>query len=267
LLFAASAGAADLTPDCGAVPGWTQKRNARVYVPDDLFDYMDGNAEGYIIYGFEKMTGVSCTSGGNTIHIDYFLMGSPTLAWGVFTSNRHPRYGVETIGMIGQVMPRRAAFVKGRYYVELAANQDQRDALEAYAKALEPTVPGTTKLPAELKWFPREGLDTASLRLVPQSVLGLRMLKRGFVAKYADVRVFLVEEESPEAAAGVLAKLKERLSGAAPAGIGDEGITGKDRYLGQMCVARKGAYLIGAVSRAEGAALEARTKTLAARLP
>ena len=34
-------------PPCTAVPGWTQQGEARSFDADNLFEYMDGNAEGY----------------------------------------------------------------------------------------------------------------------------------------------------------------------------------------------------------------------------
>ncbi len=45
-------------------------------------------------------------------------------------------------------------------------------------------IPGEAKLPTLLTWFPTEQLDETTLRLVPQSVLGLGILKRGYVAQY-----------------------------------------------------------------------------------
>jgi uncharacterized protein DUF6599 len=267
LLAAVPAAAADLNPDCAAVPGWSQKGDVRVHVPDDLFDYMNGNAEGYIIYGFEKMTGVTCISADRTIHIDYFKMASPEMSWGIFTANRHPRHDTAAIGIIGQVMPRRATFAKGSYYVEFAANQDNLEALDAFTKAIEPKVPGATDAPAALTWFPKEGLDAASVRLVPQSVMGLRLLKRGYLAKYDDGRAFIVTEESPEAAAAVLAQLKERLSDPSAGDVGDASITGKDRYLGQMYLAQKGSYLIGFATRNADADLAARVRAVTKSIP
>ena len=55
-------------------------------------------------------------------------------------------------------------------------------------------------------WFAKE--DLASVRLVPESVLGLRQLKRGYVAKYKQGQAFIVQEESPEAAEAVLKSLR-----------------------------------------------------------
>jgi hypothetical protein len=265
---AALAGQAPVALDCAALPGWSQQGAVRSFGPDNLFEYMDGNAEGYLIYEFRRMTGVTCRSGGDTILIDISEMASPELAYGIFSANRHPQFEVLKIGAAGQVMPRRATFVKGNYYVELAANpaKDHRAVLEAFARHLAGRLPGTAEPPAALAWFPKEGLDESSVRLAPQSVLGLRLLRRGYVATYAYGRAFVVTEETPEAAAAVLAKLKARWSTAEAVAAGEEAYAGADRILGRMGAGRKGRYVFGVAGLKEGEDAAARLAALAANI-
>ena len=71
-------------------------------------------------------------------------------------------------------------------------------------------VPGSSTVPAALAWFPAEGQKSA--RLIPESVLGLRPLKRGYVAEYDFGKAFVVQESSPEAAAAVMDKLRARFA-------------------------------------------------------
>ncbi len=254
-------------PDCSVVPGWSRSGEVRTFVPDNLFDYMNGNAEGYLIYGFRKMTGVTCEKDGDRVVIDISEMESPEMAFGIFAANRHPRFPTRKIGMIGQVMPRKATFVKGNRYVEIAANRDMEETLAAFAEALEPEVPGTTEAPAALGWFPPEGLEEGSVRPVPQSVLGLRMLERGWIARYGDGRAFVIHEETAEAAAGVLEALGRRLRETAAVELGDEAVQGRDRFLGRMCVARKGNALAGFVTRKAEADACARVGAILERIP
>ncbi len=258
---------AGVTPDCSIVPGWSRKGELRTFVPDNLFDYMDGNAESYLIYGFRKMTGVTCEKGDRQVVIDISEMESPEMAYGIFASNRHPRFPARKIGMIGQVMPRKAAFAKGRYYVEIAANRDMEETLAAFAEALEPKVPGTTEPPPALGWFPPEGLEEGSVRLVPQSVLGLRMLERGWLARYGDGRAFVVHEADAQAAAEVICRLRRRLRRAADADLGEEAVVGADRFLGRMCVARRGKTVTGFVTRKAGVDPCRKLTALLARVP
>ena len=106
-------------------------------------------------------------------------LGDPVRAWGFFVTNRDARSPREAIGSGGQVLPRKATFAKGRYYVEIAASpdKDHRGALRAFVEAMLPRVPGEAHVPAAVAHFPTDGLDTESVRLVPESVLGLRVLK------------------------------------------------------------------------------------------
>ena len=58
-VLAASAASAQSRIDCGLVPGWHTEGAARAYTPDNLFEYKDGGAEGYLQYGFANLHGVS----------------------------------------------------------------------------------------------------------------------------------------------------------------------------------------------------------------
>ena len=90
------------------------------------------------------------------------------------------------------------------------------------------------------------------MRLIPESVLGLRLLKSGYVGQYGFGKGFLVKEASPEAAAQLVIKLKERFGQTAPASVADEAFTATDKYLNGMCVFRKGSYVGGFADLKDG---------------
>src|SRR5512134_927658 len=253
VLFAVQAdGSAFPAPDCAAAPGWTQQGPDRTYDAETLFDYMNGNSEGYFAYGFTLMKGVTCVNAaGDQLVIDVSEMGDADRAWGFFVTNRDQRSPVERIGSAGQVLPRRATFAKGRLYLEIAASpdKDHREALRAFVTALEPRVPGPAETPAAVGWFPAEGLQADSVRLVPESVLGLRILKSGFMGQYAVGRAFVVPEATAAAATETMAKLRARFTGSSPSvGLADESFSAQDQYLGRLLVFRKGARVAGVVN-------------------
>jgi hypothetical protein len=256
-------------PDCHLVPGWEQKGPSRTYTTDDLYEYMDGNSEGYFIYGFVRMQGVTCTSGGDTFVIDISEFADPESAYGMFSANRDQRKPIEPIGMGGQIIPRRAVFVKDKYYVEIAAEpaKDHTPALKSFVAALEKRITGQTALPAALGWFPAEKLVPESVRLVPQSVLGIRILKRGYIAQYEIGKAFIIPEATPEAAAATIAKLRERIGQTEPVKLADEAFQGTDKYLNGMCVFRKGRFVAGYANLPPGADGKVLATTLAARIP
>jgi hypothetical protein len=222
---------------------------------------MDGNSEGYLIYGFKQMTGVTCKLGDVSFVIDISEMTDSEAAWGLYASNRDPRSPTESIGVSGQVVPQRGIFVKGTSFVEISANPSSVDhsaAIRTFLQAMAAQVEGTTSPPAPVTWFPKEGLDADSIRLIPQSLLGLSLLKKGYLAKYDCGRAFVVRQDSVAAATQVMQKLRDRFGETTkPAGAisaSDDAFEANDRYLGHLIIFRKGAFIAGLVNLTEGAA-------------
>ena len=268
LLVALSAPAMAQLPDCAAVPGWSQDGPEREFSPDNLFDYMDGNAEGYNLYHFVGMKGITCKCGEDTLVIDISEMEDPELAYGIFSVNKKTGQPIEKIGMAGQITPRKAAFVKGKYYVELAASpeKDHSVALKAFTAMIEKSLSGSTALPEALSWFPAPGLVPESARLVPESVLGIRLLKSGYVAQYDFGRAFVVRETTLEEAAQVMARWKERIGQTTPAQLADEAFTATDRYLEGLFVFRKGPYLAGFANLKPGTEVSDKARQMAEQI-
>jgi hypothetical protein len=137
--------------------------------------------------------------------------------------------------------------------------------MQAFAAGMQKRLEGRESPPEALEWFPKENLD--SVRLVPESVLGLRLLKRGYVAKYKQGQAFAVQEASPESAAEVMKKLRERFAGAIPVQVGDEGFQAKAPYLEGICIFRKGRFLAGYANLTEAQQAASMAAKLAARIP
>jgi hypothetical protein len=253
LLFAGLSAAQ--APDCAIAPGFTQEGVAREFNTETLYNYMDGNSEGYFLYNFVGMHGVTCKNGGLSLVLDVSEFQDEEMAYGMFTSNVDARLPRASLGAAGQVTAAKAIFVKGKYFVELSMEPqgEHAAALEAAAKAMQSRVPGSVSSPKQLAFFPKAGLQPGSPRLIPQSVLGLGMLKRGYLGVYANGRLFFVTEASPDAAKALFAKLKARFSPAGAAQAGEEAYTGDDRLLGKFCLFRKGARVGGFVGAVEGA--------------
>ena len=270
ILLAAGMARAQDYLNCRFAPGWEQSEQKRLYAADNLFDYKDGAAEGYLSFGFTRMEGITCKSGGDTLAIDVSQMNDADSAYGIFAANRDPSLPIAKIGMGGQVQPQSASFAKGNYYVEMVViaaspDSDRTAVLKAFATGIEERLEGRDTAPEALQWFPQENLTSA--RLVPESVLGLRLLKRGYVAKYKQGQAFIVLEASPESAAEVLKKLRERFDGASPAQVGDEAFQAKAQYLDGVCIFRKGRYLGGYANLPDPHQAASQAAQLAARIP
>jgi hypothetical protein len=213
------------------------------------------------------MRGVTCTKNGISLVIDISDFGDADSSYGFFSSNRDLRVPSAKIGMGGQIIPRRAIFAKDRYYVEIGVNQegDHTATLTAWTAALEKLLPGSAAPPVALSWFPAE--QQQSLRLVPESVLGIRALQRGYAGIYEYGKAFVVIEESPTAAGATLQKVRARFAGTSGAPVGDEAFQANDKYLGRLCFFRKGRYVAGWANVADGQSPEALAAALAGKLP
>ena len=270
LFFAGVTAQAQDYLDCKLAPGWEQTGPKRQYVADNLYDYKDGGADGYLIFGFVGMQGIDCKSGGDTLTIDVSEMSDADSAYGIFATNIDPKLPMVKIGMGGQVQAKSASFAKGKYYVEIVETaagpeSDHSAVLRALAAKIEERLEGRSSPPEALEWFAKDNLDSA--RLVPESVLGLRQLKRGYVAKYKQGQAFIVVEASPESAAEVMKKLRERFDGAAAAKVGDEAFQAKTQYLGGICIFRKGRTLAGYANLPDPQQAASLAAQLAARIP
>jgi hypothetical protein len=233
-----------VAPACSLFPGWKQEGPARSYEGESLFEYMDGNSEGYYAYGFVRMSGVTCVRGEDKIIVDISEMADPEMAYGMFTANRDATVASVPIGSGGQIVPRKLIFTKDKYYVEIAAEpeKDHTATLAQLAKVIDPFIPGSAYKPEAVNWFP----PAQSVRLVPQSVLGIGLLKRGYVAQYADGRAFAVTDSSADSSRAVFGKLRARFPEAQTVALGDEGFEVNDKYLGHLVAFRKGARIGGA---------------------
>ena len=270
ILLAAGVARAQDYLSCQLAPGWTQSEAVHSYTAGNLYDYKDGGAEGYLIYGFAGMKSLNCKSGDNTLTIDVAEMNDADAAYGLFATNRDPRLPIAKIGMGGQVQPQSASFAKGKYYVEIVVNSTDPNIihtaeLQALVNKMALRIVGRETAPEALAWFPQE--DLTSSGLVPESVLGLKQLKRGYVAKYKQGQAFIVLEETPESAAAVLKELRARYDGASDAKVGDEAFQAKAQYLDGICIFRKGRYLGGVANLPTAQEAVTQAVKLAARIP
>jgi hypothetical protein len=172
--------------------------------------------------------------------------------------------------MGAQIMPQSLLFVKGKYFVEIVetdgnTDSDQTVSLQAFAAKIEPLLEGRSTPPDELAWFPPENQESA--KLVPESVLGLKILKRGYIAKYATGQAFIVVEQSAESAAEVMNKLRARFDSSTPVNLADEAFQAEAPYLHGICIFRKGHIIAGYTNMRSEEDASTRAGAFAARIP
>jgi len=269
VLACAGTAAAQDYLNCNFASGWQPQGPKRAYTAEDLFEYKDGAAEGYLQYGFAKMQGITCAKDGSTIDIDVSEMSDSDSAYGMLMANVDQSLPMEKIGIGGQVQKQSAIVAKGKFYVELvetAAKADADDSAflrERATKILE-QLEGGSEPPRTIAWFVPD--DLVQVKMVPESVLGLKQIKRGYAAKYKQGQAFISEQATVEEAAALVKALKEKFV-SATASIGEEGFTAKAKYLDGICVFRKGRVVAGTANYSDSDTALAQAKKLAARIP
>ena len=247
--------------------GWRQIGNPQVYNQKNLFNRINGQAELFFKYGFQKSVFTIYQNKNNSkdqIELDLYDMGNVLQAFGIFSrfrsSNRSAGVGLESYLEDTSLL-----FYKGRYFVMLYATEADSSILMRLAKTISSEIPDSSPPPKEIDYFPKDGLKPGSVEYYPEGLLGYQFFKRGFQGVYlekaedkdklrADVkesRLFLAVFNNSKGAEGALKTYRDSLSkrgkldSTAPARFGPNGLTGKDPNRGKVIIVAKGFYLVG----------------------
>jgi len=245
-------------------PGeWQPAEQPEQYLPENLFEYIDGAAEAFISYNFQELLvaqykNESFPAGSLTVEV--YDMGSGLQAFGMYGAERTPDSTFIPIGVQGYYEEGSLNFLAGRYYIKLMCydcGPDAEKTLKSLAADIAGRVPDKTGLPLLLAAFPRTGLVANSEKYILRNFQGLSFLQNGFQADYKldgrEFQCFIVDnadEAKAEALAGqYLANYKKSGSDIKPLKAGS---AFKDKYLLNVFTARVGRYLCGVTRIPDG---------------
>jgi hypothetical protein len=223
---AASLSLPAIFPGADAIAGWTPTDQVKVYNHDHLFDLVDGQADGFFVYGFQQVaTQRYKNTAGTILGIEVWQLATPADAYGLYTSNISG--APATIGNDGDAEPgRRLSFWQDRYTVHVTALQKVDDAvLSSFAKAISQALPPGGERPALVNRLPSTGLkergfvffhEEISIQdqiwLGGKNILGLSHDTNGIVAQYnlsgQAARLLLIQYPDADKAATGLNALK-----------------------------------------------------------
>lgn len=156
------------------------------YTPDNLYEYMDGAADVFVLYGVRTLLHLDARAQAVDLTVDVFDMGSPDAAFGMYAAERAPDYHFLSIGAEAYQNTGILNFVQDRYYVKLAAFGEGADAaLETWARTLSARIGTNPALPALLARLPAEGRKPHSEQYMPNDPLGHPFLGPAYVAAYS----------------------------------------------------------------------------------
>jgi hypothetical protein len=144
---------------------WEATGQDRFFYPETLYDYINGGAELFISYGFERV--ISRTyrrSGQPDILIEIFDMVEPKNAFGVYSHGREQLD--DTYGQGSQTLQGAILFWKGPYYISIVCDyqtiQSAR-AMEKMAQKIDKKIKEEGQLPEIIDWLPEEDLAQESI--------------------------------------------------------------------------------------------------------
>lgn len=238
---------------------WTLIQGPQTYNQKTLFGHIDGQAELFLKYGFQKSVFAiyqSKKSRENQIEIDIYDMGNVLQAFGVFSRFRNEdRPG--GFGLDSFLDDHSAFFYIGKYFVMVYAAESNPDLMSQFSKLIALKISDPSPPPKEISYFPKNGLKPGSIQYYPEGLLGHQFLKRGFQGSYMDgekeFHLFLAIFKDSQEAMNALKFYKDDLSKKGKVSSGSiiqfktGALKGEDTYQGKVIVLQKGFYLLGVV--------------------
>jgi hypothetical protein len=194
---------------------WKSSSAPEFFDPQNLWRYINGQAEMYLDYGFKLVVTSNYISMDKSISmtIEIYQMQSPHHAFGIYAAERSPDDNVIKMGVQGYLGGNVLNFWKGVYYVKLISFQtspDTKEVLMKLADVIANKIKGSYSAPELFGYFPEKNKVKMSERLIPNKFLGQPFLKNGYRVDYKKggrkYQVFLMENSSREEAEEAIVK-------------------------------------------------------------
>lgn len=243
----------DLFPE---LKGWELKVRDKVYEPDNLWDIINGAADSYLSYDFEKLYVADYTnSQDHHIKVYAFRHSSPVNAFGIYSQERSLDYEFLDIGTQGFESSGALYFIKGNYYIQIKTNDKPAyGQLKALAKKIDQELKEPSQLPEVLDLFPEKGKVPYSEKYIARNFLGYSYLHSAFIADYKKgddhFRVFVIATDAQEDRNEMLSAYLDYLE--YPNENRDKvSYDLTDPYLGPVSIYQSEHYLVGVLNAPE----------------
>ena len=223
------------------------------YKPDNLYQYIDGGADVYLLYDFQLLIHQELKHGAAELTADIYEMRTTEDAFGIYAAERSPSYKFATIGIEGYRSKGILNFVQDRYYIKLTGSGNNADvALGQLATTVSQRIGGVRLLPALLRRLPQAGLVTRSQQYIRKDPLGHAFLAPAYAASYGSAKEqskILISVASDPAGAKsridqLSAQFKKNGESTAAPELGQNGIRAHNSFEGRVIACTQGRYLV-----------------------
>ena len=247
-------------------PGWVMDGKVATYTPENLYKYIDGEAELYMPYGFRKAATVMYAKPDTKdigIVANIFEMGSPLDAFGIYANFRSPTLEQIKVGAEGFLDESQLMFYQDRYFVQIEASgavTQEGPLFRSCAETISRNLPDGKEKPRELEFLKVPGAVPLTERYYAGGLLGHGFFGKGFTVEVmigeARVKAILIPGGSEEAAARVFTEYEKYLkkSNAVPRISNDKGgivLHVIDPLYKGVVLHQSGQYVVGVVGLKE----------------
>jgi len=176
-----------------------------VYLPDNLWDFINGAADTYLALGFVDLHVAEYKKGKDVIKLEVYRQSDNTMAFGIYSSERSPSFRFLNLGAQGYIADGSINYFKGDFYVKIRTFSIKEKVLhsaESLAVKVAGSLEGEAVMPAVLSQFPPEGKKQNEETFINESVLGHMFLNRAFKAVYEvgtdNFSIFIIDNKSEE---------------------------------------------------------------------
>jgi len=175
-----------LIPQRNLPEGWGLVDEPRSYTKKTLFERINGQAELFFKYGFQKSVFAIYQNQKDKEHqieLDIYDMGSVLDAFGIFSRFRNGDHG-GGVGLESFIEDQSDIFYQGKYFIMLFGTERNPDLLRHWSLLISKNIPNPSPPPREIGLFPKEGLNPGSIQYFPEGLWGRKYLGRGFQGTY-----------------------------------------------------------------------------------
>jgi len=239
------------------IEGWVRAPSIQVYMPDNLFDYIDGAADLYLSYHFRELRVAEYRDRrGDLVAVEIYRHSTPVDAFGIYSQEQPPDPFILDIGTRCYIQDTVLNLLAGRYYIKILAYQkgfNTQEILRRFANRVAENLEigdpeAESELARILACFPQERKRSYSEQYVAENFLGYAFLSSGFTAEYADsivaFKLFIIATKD---SADCQRMLEEYLQATKypQAEAKEGGYIISDPYHGEVALSWRGQYIRG----------------------
>lgn len=157
-----------LLPKSGDVPGWSTSGEPLEFAGDDLWSLINGGAEIYHEYGFEKVLAQEYSDeSGHSVSVELYQMTGPASAYGIYTFKSGDEGEILNLTNGGLLEDYYLNFWKDRFLVTITGFDSDRETIEglkAIAAFIDGKIAEPGNKPSLPNVLPAEGMKELSLK-------------------------------------------------------------------------------------------------------